>query len=129
MVVFKFESYLAHAHAQDQLAERLVAKFWIGGECKSRAGSLDGKTEKEKKKRTKCADRLIQRIGESRVFQRSTAAALFDRGGGLESAALVKMLSINETRSRGGRNGDQDVETDTPTFVIHFCKDTSRADV
>jgi hypothetical protein len=33
------------------------------------------------------------------------------------------MLSINETRSRGGRNGDQqDVEKDTPTFVIHFAK-------
>ena len=29
---------------------------------------------------------------------------------------------MDETKSRGGRIGDQDVETNTPTFVIHFMK-------
>jgi hypothetical protein len=40
----------------------------------------------------------------------------------LNVCGTCKMLSINETRSRGGRNGDRDVESDTLTFVIHFAK-------
>lgn len=53
VIVLRVESYLAHAHAQDELAERLVAKFWIGGECKSRAGCLNGRTERKEKKKNK----------------------------------------------------------------------------
>jgi hypothetical protein len=103
----------------------------MGGDLLEQGGVLHTEgAEKEKgKKIKKSADRLLQRIGESRLFQTSTAAALFDRGGELKSAALVKMLSINETRSRGRRNGDQDVEMDTSNIRDTLCKDTSRADV
>jgi hypothetical protein len=54
----------------------------MGGDCKSKAGCSEESAEKEKKKGQKSADRFLQRIGESRVFQTSTAVALFDRGGG-----------------------------------------------
>lgn len=45
------------------------------------------------------ADRLSQRIGESRVFQRSTAAALFDLG--------PRHLGIAQMRLNRGRNGNR----------------------